>query len=85
MTGVIFGRNPDELNGDIHLWTSNTDETQSACNEHTYEVLEVDNSAIKVDFDTQQKILRVIQADSLTKPLESYCDDCLENSTKVEM
>ena len=83
MAGILYGRNPDEPAGEIHLWVDTPQTVTSECGKHTYDILEINSSAVKVDFETQQKILRIIQTESLREPLPSYCDECVQQCGRL--
>lgn len=85
MSGLIYGRNPDESDGEIHIWNTDPTTARSECENHEYEVIDVDNSAVKVSFDTQSKILRVIQKESLSRPLDSYCEECIQKCNRLDI
>lgn len=85
MFGVLYGRNPDESDGEIHIWSTDLDTAQSECEQHECDVIDVDNSAIKVSFNTQSKVLRVIQKESLSRPLNSYCEECIQNCDRLDL
>lgn len=82
MTGIIYGR-PIDSSDSIQLWRIDGDTLTSYCGEYSYTIRETDNSGVKATDGTSVRVYQVIQRESLSKPLTSYCDECVKECSDI--
>lgn len=87
MTGAIYGRDPAEQNtGPLHLWEPERDSNDgtlymiSSCGELRCEVVEKDNSSIRiVNSQQMEKELGLLSTTALKESTTGYCEKCLQH------
>lgn len=84
MTGVLYGREPGDESGPIHLWERDGDDhMETSCGELRCEIVASSNSSVKITSGDAGKVLMVTQQESFKQANSGYCLDCLENHPRA--